>query len=391
MGTTIFVWDPVFDCVTHELDENNNVKAEYHNEPQQFGGVLSQRRGTTTHYHHHDALGSTRFLTDSSGNVTDTYLHDAWGNAVASTGTTVNPFRWVGKYGYYTDNSTGQVYVRARMYQPTTAQWASADPLLWLTEPTSISIQTLYAFAYALANPISRRDESGLFSRAIEVLVEHVSSTGLGDTSCPTAASISWSFRPRSPNGWPCDGLLAQLVDVTCQESKCADMNSKEDTRYIETWSIRKGGIDVFKPKPSIHEATGKSFNDTARFMPDPKTWGYYMQTVQLCVFCNSINRKDGTGNHPHLTASEIKWLTHDGGVRTESRKCRTSSGRLKGREISKENEKQRFEEIWAKRIASTDDRAFYVDWDCCCQPTEQFAEGGFSFCRFQAAMSPVP
>ncbi len=129
MGTTTFVWDPVFDCVTHELDENNNVKAEYHNEPQPYGGVLSQRRGTTSHYHHHDALGSTRFLTDSAGNVTDTYLNDAWGNNVASTGTTVNPFRWVGKYGYYTDNSTGQVYVRARMCQPTVARWASVDPL----------------------------------------------------------------------------------------------------------------------------------------------------------------------------------------------------------------------------------------------------------------------
>ncbi|MEI7702577.1 MAG: RHS repeat-associated core domain-containing protein [Planctomycetia bacterium] len=126
--TTKYVWDPVFDCVTHELDENNAVKAVYHNEPQQYGGVLSQRRGNTSHYHHHDALGSTRFLTDSTGNVTDTYLNDAWGNSVASTGTTVNPFKWVGKYGYYTDNSTEQVYVRARMYQPTLARWSSMDP-----------------------------------------------------------------------------------------------------------------------------------------------------------------------------------------------------------------------------------------------------------------------
>ena len=129
MGTTTYVWDPVFDCVSHELDENNDVKAVYHNEPQQYGGVLSQRRGTTSHYHHHDALGSTRLLTDNSGNVTDTYLHDAWGNSVATTGTTVNPFKWVGKYGYYTDDSTGQVYVRARMYQPTVARWTSVDPL----------------------------------------------------------------------------------------------------------------------------------------------------------------------------------------------------------------------------------------------------------------------
>ena len=152
---TKYVWDPVFDCVTHELDENNNVKAEYHNEPQPYGGVLSQRRGTTSHYHHHDALGSTRFLTDSSGNVTDTYLHDAWGNLVASTGTTTNPFKWVGKYGYYTDNSTAQVYVRARMYQPIVARWTKIDPfpLLWTRRNR---------YAYTSSSPVLRIDRSGL-------------------------------------------------------------------------------------------------------------------------------------------------------------------------------------------------------------------------------------
>ena len=127
---TKYVWDTVSDCVLSELDENNAVTAVYTNEPQQYGGVLSQRRGTTSHYHHHDALGSTRFLTDSSGNVTDTYLYDAWGNSVASAGTTVNPFKWVGKYGYYTDDSTGQVYVRARMYQTATATYFPVPSIL---------------------------------------------------------------------------------------------------------------------------------------------------------------------------------------------------------------------------------------------------------------------
>ncbi|MFO0976499.1 MAG: RHS repeat-associated core domain-containing protein [Planctomycetaceae bacterium] len=156
MGTTTFVWDPVSDCVLMELDETDNVKAVYTNEAKQYGGVLSQRRGNTSHYHHHDALGSTRFLTDSSGNVTDTYLNDAWGNSVASTGTTVNPFRWVGKYGYYTDNSTGQIYVRARMYQPTVARWASLDP--------TYSWPTSWGYAYVLSTPLILTDPSGLQS-----------------------------------------------------------------------------------------------------------------------------------------------------------------------------------------------------------------------------------
>ena len=161
---TKYVWDAVFDCVTHELDENNNVKAEYHNEPQQYGGVLSQRRGTTSHYHHHDALGSTRFLTDSSGNVTDTYLHDAWGNAVASTGTTVNPFKWVGRYGYYTDNSTAEVYVRARMYQPTMARWCSMDPM-------PIEVTDLNLLRYVRNNSLRSIDPSGMVEPCTVVIV----------------------------------------------------------------------------------------------------------------------------------------------------------------------------------------------------------------------------
>jgi RHS repeat-associated protein len=150
---TNFVWNPVDDCIISEVDETGAVQAVYTNEPQQYGGVISQRRGTTTSTYHYDALGSTRFLTDSSGNVTDTYLNDAWGNNVASTGTTVNPFKWVGKYGYYADDSTGQVYVRARTYQPAVARWVSFDPLDPINEPSS--------YQYGLNSSISYVDPSG--------------------------------------------------------------------------------------------------------------------------------------------------------------------------------------------------------------------------------------
>ena len=154
MRETIFVWDSVSDCVMSELDGSGAVQVTYTNEPQQYGGVISQRRGTTTSTYHADALGSTRALTDNSGAVTDTYLNDAWGNSVASTGTTVNPFRWVGKYGYYTDNSTGQVYVRARMYQPTVARWCSVDPVF--------AVLSTDLYPYAANSPAIMFDPSGL-------------------------------------------------------------------------------------------------------------------------------------------------------------------------------------------------------------------------------------
>ena len=59
-------------------------------------------------------MGSTRALTDDSGDATDTYVYDAWGNEVSVRGSTVNPFRWVGQVGYYWDDGTGTFYIRAR-------------------------------------------------------------------------------------------------------------------------------------------------------------------------------------------------------------------------------------------------------------------------------------
>ena len=181
---TNFVWNPVDDCVISELDGSGAVQAVYTNEPQQYGGVLSQRRGTTTSTLHADALGTTRALTDSTQTSTDTYLNDAWGNQVASTGTTVNPFRWVGRYGYYQDSSTGLVYVRARMYMPTVARWATFD------KSTLLSMRSMYI--YAANDPVSSILMNGSHSAVlITGLFEVQNNLGIDENIRP---------RPTSPD-----------------------------------------------------------------------------------------------------------------------------------------------------------------------------------------------
>ena len=82
-----------------------------------------------TTYYHADALGSTRQLTDASQNVSDTYTYDAFGNQRATSGSSVNPFRYVGQLGYYYDPDTGTMNVRARTYQTGISRWLSRDPL----------------------------------------------------------------------------------------------------------------------------------------------------------------------------------------------------------------------------------------------------------------------
>jgi YD repeat-containing protein len=52
---------------------------------------------TQTSYYVHDGHGSTRALTDQTGNVTDTYDYDAFGNEIHSTGATPNEFLFAGE------------------------------------------------------------------------------------------------------------------------------------------------------------------------------------------------------------------------------------------------------------------------------------------------------
>ena len=78
-------------------------------------------------YYHADQLGSVRVLTNQSGAVAATYAYDAYGNQTASTGNVANPLRYAGEYQ---DSESGFYYLRARYYDPATAQFLTRDPLV---------------------------------------------------------------------------------------------------------------------------------------------------------------------------------------------------------------------------------------------------------------------
>ena len=72
--------------------------------------LISSNRGGTKRYFHYDGLGSTHALTDSTGATTDTYTYSAFGVQESSTGSLVNPYRYVGQWGYYDDGARGSGY-----------------------------------------------------------------------------------------------------------------------------------------------------------------------------------------------------------------------------------------------------------------------------------------
>lgn len=129
MATINYLWDDETDTVVMETDENDTTTAVYQSDPVPYGRLRSMRRDGTTYNYHYDGRGNTTYLTDQTGVKTDTYTYTAFGNEVAKTGTTTNPYRFGGQHGYQYNTSTGDYYIRARTYEPKQSRWTSKDPL----------------------------------------------------------------------------------------------------------------------------------------------------------------------------------------------------------------------------------------------------------------------
>ncbi len=146
-----FIYDG--DVLLAEADDNG-VRAVY------IWGLLGPvarvdlRSAGGTRYYLLDARGHTRLLLDSQGNITDRYTYDAWGNPIEQVGSTFNPFRWNGAYGYEWTPATGLYHVGAREYDPRTGRWLQKDPI-----GTAAGDPNLYR--YADNEPINRADTGG--------------------------------------------------------------------------------------------------------------------------------------------------------------------------------------------------------------------------------------
>jgi large repetitive protein len=120
-------------------------------------GLISQQRGSVTAFYHADGLGSTRFLTDIGGGVTDTYVYDAYGNTLSTSGTTVNNYLYTGEQF---DKNLGEYYLRARYYNPSQGRFMGRDPFDGMLEqPLSLN-----KYAYVHGNPINNTDPTGMYS-----------------------------------------------------------------------------------------------------------------------------------------------------------------------------------------------------------------------------------
>jgi RHS repeat-associated protein len=139
--------------VIAETDSANTITAFYVHGNGLISKVLPD---TTTYCYHYDSRGSTIALTDATQTVTDAYAYDTFGNINTKSGSTANPFSYLGRYGII-DDGNGLYNIRARYYDPDTGRFITKDPLTGKDSDT----QSLNRYVYALNNPIRLIDVSG--------------------------------------------------------------------------------------------------------------------------------------------------------------------------------------------------------------------------------------
>ncbi len=133
-----------------EVDSSGNVLARYTQGSSLDEPLAVLRSGTTTYYEA-DGLGSVTSLSTSTGALANSYTYDSFGNITASTGTTVNPFRYTAREY---DSETSLYYYRARYYDPSSGRFLSEDSLREVVRGVNF-------YAYVRNNPGTFIDPTG--------------------------------------------------------------------------------------------------------------------------------------------------------------------------------------------------------------------------------------
>ena len=98
-------------------------------------------------------------LVNGTGQMTDTWTYDAWGETTSRTGVTENDYQYAGERF---DRTTELYQLRARYLDPKTGTFLSLDPY----QGNRHDPQSLHKYMYANANPVNNVDPTGLTSIA---------------------------------------------------------------------------------------------------------------------------------------------------------------------------------------------------------------------------------
>ena len=104
--------------------------------------------------YHTDHLGSIRFITDSVGEIVNSYDYDSYGRPSFTLESIDQPFRYTGREF---DQATELYHYRARQYDPETGKFIQEDPIWFQSDDYNV-------YRYVTNNPLNYSDPSGLTS-----------------------------------------------------------------------------------------------------------------------------------------------------------------------------------------------------------------------------------
>ena len=141
-------------------DANANVISESDTEGNQTAEMvyanqaLARKVNGNWYYYLYNAHGDVIGLTDSQGNIVNSYEYDAWGNILNQTETIDNPLKYAGQYY---DEELQMYYLRARYYDPSIGRFTSIDAIEGkISQPLDMN-----QYVYCRNNPIRYSDPTG--------------------------------------------------------------------------------------------------------------------------------------------------------------------------------------------------------------------------------------
>jgi len=290
-GKTWFVYDlalsetPGLAPLVAEYDQNGNLVAKYHHDGR---GLMAMTRNNSSYWYGFEAIGTTRQLMDGQGQVLDAYAFDAWGNELTSPQSQVpNPFKYVGKHGYYLDTESALMLLGVRYYGNKTGRFVSLDPFK--------DEQNWYL--YAKNNPIVYFDPSGLQAGVGEgaiVIIVIVDPTGLAKVClivggvivlCTVlCAAVSKLCKIRHPTWMMCPLFATPDPSKAAQRKANKDINPKKCMAFAQNCERRGSAKNCPGGAPGLRFYCHVAFVD--------RKMKVHMRTysVNCCACCNIFN-----------------------------------------------------------------------------------------------------
>jgi RHS repeat-associated protein len=118
------------------------------------GQLVARRDAGGVSWYHQDHLGSTRVLSNASGQVVQRYDYTPFGETRDGAGAARTDIQYTGQRA---EADVGLIHMRARSYDPQLGRFISADSIV----PRPYDPQALNRYSYVYSNPINYTDPTG--------------------------------------------------------------------------------------------------------------------------------------------------------------------------------------------------------------------------------------